>query len=141
MDNKSAQNVVIDTNVIVSAFLSSHEDTSTVLVLKKLYKKEILLYYSKKILEEYKDVLNRKKFGFDKKEINRFINFILQKGRIIEPAGINEKLIDEKDKPFYEIVMDKRVAKIVLITGNKKHFPSKTFIVSPTEFIESLKKI
>ena len=78
MDNKSAQNVVIDTNVIVSAFLSSHEDASTVLVLKKLYKKEILLYYSKKILEEYKDVLNRKKFGFDKKEINRFINFILQ---------------------------------------------------------------
>ena len=37
--------------------------------------------------------------------------------------------------------MDKRVAKIVLITGNKKHFPSKTFIISPTEFIESLKKI
>ena len=38
------QNVVIDTNVIVLAFLSSHEDVATVLVLNKLYKNEIVLY-------------------------------------------------------------------------------------------------
>ena len=37
------QNVVIDTNVIVSAFLSSHDDVATVLVLNKLYKNEIRL--------------------------------------------------------------------------------------------------
>ena len=70
--DSNIQNVVIDTNVIVSAFLSSHDDVATVLVLNKLYKNVIRLYYSKEILVEYKDVLNREKFKFDKREINRF---------------------------------------------------------------------
>ena len=43
--NKNIQNVVIDTNVIVSAFLSSHKDVATVLVLNKLYREEILLHH------------------------------------------------------------------------------------------------
>lgn len=130
------QNVVIDTNVIVSAFLSSHDDVATVLVLTKLYKNEIRLYYSKEVLAEYKDVLNREKFKFDKREINRFINYVLEKGIVIEPEKINEELIDKKDLPFYEIVMDKSIKESKLITGNIKHFPVKPFIMTPTEFIK-----
>ena len=130
------QNVVIDTNVIVSAFLSSHDDVATVLVLNKLYKNEIRLYYSKEVLAEYKDVLNREKFKFDKREINRFINYVLEKGIVIEPEKINEELIDKKDLPFYEIVMDKSIKESKLITGNIKHFPVKPFIMTPTEFIK-----
>lgn len=130
------QNVVIDTNVIVSAFLSSHDDVATVLVLNKLYKNEIRLFYSKEVLAEYKDVLNREKFKFDKREINRFINYVLEKGIVIEPEKINEELIDKKDLPFYEIVMDKSIKESKLITGNIKHFPVKPFIMTPTEFIK-----
>lgn len=131
------QNVVIDTNVIVSAFLSSQDDVATVLVLNKLYKNEIRLYYSKEILAEYKDVLNREKFKFDKREINRFINYVLEKGIEIEPEKINEELIDKKDLPFYEIVMDNSIKESKLITGNIKHFPVKPFIMTPTEFIKT----
>lgn len=138
--DSNMQNVVIDTNVIVSAFLSSHEDVATVLVLNKLYKNEIVLYYSKEVLLEYKDVLNREKFGFEKKEINKFINYVLEKGKEIEPAKINEELIDKKDLPFYEIVMDKSINESKLITGNIKHFPIKPFIMTPTEFIETFGK-
>ena len=134
------QNVVIDTNVIVSAFLSSHDDVATVLVLNKLYKNEIRLYYSKEILAEYKDVLNREKFKFDKREINRFINYVLEKGIVIEPEKINEELIDKKDLPFYEIVMDNSIKESKLITGNIKHFPVKSFIMTPTEFIKAFGK-
>ncbi|MBO6119024.1 MAG: putative toxin-antitoxin system toxin component, PIN family [Lachnospiraceae bacterium] len=134
--DSNIQNVVIDTNVIVSAFLSSHDDVATVLVLNKLYKNEIRLYYSKEVLAEYKDVLNREKFKFDKREINRFINYVLEKGIVIEPEKINEELIDKKDLPFYEIVMDKSIKESKLITGNIKHFPVKPFIMTPTEFIK-----
>ena len=134
------QNVVIDTNVIVSAFLSSHEDAATVLILNKLYKNKITLYYSEGVLDEYKDVLNREKFRFDKKEINKFINFVLEKGVNIEPAKIDEELFDKKDLPFYEIVMDKNVNDSKLITGNIKHFPIKPFIMTPAEFIETFGK-
>ena len=51
------QNVVIDTNVIVSAFLSSHDDVATVLVLNKLYKNEIRF----QIREEKREVINSSK--------------------------------------------------------------------------------
>lgn len=134
------QNVVIDTNVIVSAFLSSHEDAATVLVLNKLYKGRITLYYSEEVLKEYKDVLNREKFKFDKKEINRFIDFVLEKGKNIKPEKMSEELIDKKDLPFYEIVMDKSMQGSKLITGNLKHFPIKPFIMTPAEFIETFGK-
>ena len=107
--DKKVQNVVIDTNVIVSAFLSSNEDAATVLVLNKLYRNEIVLYYSIDVLDEYKDVLNREKFKFNKNEINKFINFIIEKGKKIIPSKIAEELIDNKDIPFYEIVMDKSI--------------------------------
>lgn len=135
--DSNIQNVVIDTNVIVSAFLSSHENAATVLVLYKLYKNEIKLYYSKEILIEYKDVLNREKFKFDKKEINKFINYVLEKGRVIKPERINKELIDKKDLPFYETVMDKSIRESKLITGNIKHFPMKPFIMTPAEFIKN----
>ena len=65
--DSNMQNVVIDTNVIVAAFLSSYEDAATVLVLNKLYRGKIIIYYSEDVLDEYKDVLNRDKFKFDKK--------------------------------------------------------------------------
>lgn len=134
--DSNIQNVVIDTNGIVSAFLSSHDNVATVLVLNKLYRNEIRLYYSKEVLAEYKDVLNREKFKFDKREINRFINYVLEKGIVIEPEKINEELIEKKDLPFYEIVMDKSIKESKLITGNIKHFPVKPFIMTPTEFIK-----
>ena len=134
--NNKIQNIVIDTNVIVSAFLSSHEDVATVLVLGKLYNDEVTLYYSKEILMEYKDVLNRKKFAFEKKEINKFINYVLKKGKEIEPTKINEKLIDKKDLPFYELIMDDKIDNAQLITGNIKHFPIHTNIITPSQFMK-----
>ncbi|MBO6134710.1 MAG: putative toxin-antitoxin system toxin component, PIN family [Lachnospiraceae bacterium] len=141
MENDAVmQNVVIDTNVIVSAFLSSNKDAATVLVLKKLYRNELKIYYSIKVLEEYKDVLNRNKFGFDKKEINRFISFILKNGEKVVPAKSKEEFVDKKDLPFYEIVMDKETQNCKLITGNIKHFPLKTFIMTPAEFIGTFGK-
>ena len=53
---------VIDTNVLVSALLSSKNDSATVQVIEKVLKKEITPFYSEEILIEYTDVLNRKKF-------------------------------------------------------------------------------
>ena len=58
---------VIDTNVLVSALLSSKNDSATVQVIEKVLKKEITPFYSDEILSEYTTVLNRKKFNFSKK--------------------------------------------------------------------------
>ena len=58
---------VIDTNVLVSALLSSHADTATVQVLGRLIDGEIIPVYSSEIMQEYHKVLIRKKFNLNQK--------------------------------------------------------------------------
>ena len=57
---------VLDTNVLVSALLSSKPDTATVQVLETLLDKKFIPLLSEKILDEYFTVLQRPKFSFPK---------------------------------------------------------------------------
>ena len=48
-----------------------------------------------------------------------------------------------KDAIFYEVVMsakDNAFSESYLVTGNLKHFPIKTFIVNPRDFLYILEK-
>jgi len=53
---------VIDTNVLVSALLSSHSDAATVQIIGRMINGEIIPVYSYEIMREYKEVLGRRKF-------------------------------------------------------------------------------
>ncbi len=55
---------VIDTNVLVSALLSSSVDAATVQVVTRMVAGEIIPVYRSTIMSEYRDVLLREKFGF-----------------------------------------------------------------------------
>lgn len=50
---------VIDTNVLVSALLSSHDDAATVQVVGRLFSGEIVPLFNEDILKEYNEVLRR----------------------------------------------------------------------------------
>ena len=50
---------VIDTNVLVSALLSSHDNAATVQVVGKLFSGEVIPLLSEEILREYAEVLKR----------------------------------------------------------------------------------
>lgn len=129
---------VIDTNVLVSALLSKDEKSATVQVLERVLNKEIVPVYSKEILQEYREVLSRKKFSFSKNVIQTIISYVRQNGVNVIPVSTNEKLIDIKDLPFYEVVMDTRAEESFLVTGNIKHFPKREYIVTPREMIDLL---
>lgn len=58
---------VIDTNIIVSALLSSNDEAATVKVLELLFKGHILSVVTDSILQEYEEVLRRKNSVFLKK--------------------------------------------------------------------------
>ena len=133
---KDKYNVVIDTNVLVSAILSKESDSPVVKVLNLLFANEIQLFYNDDIMNEYKDVLHRKKFNFDTSLIKYIIDTIEENGIKVIAKKIDIELMDEKDKPFYELVMDESIKDGKLITGNIRHFPSHTKIVTPREFIE-----
>ena len=97
---------VIDTNVLVSALLSRHDDAATVLVVGKLFSGDVIPLYSEEILKEYSEVLRRRKFHFSKETIDVLFRAIEKFGEQVEPAPTGEMLPDRKELPFYEVVME-----------------------------------
>ena len=130
---------VIDTNVIVSAFLKSNSVPDTLLDLA--FAGVIIPLLNDEIVAEYKEVLSRDKFGLNKDIVNDFMNGLNGIGLYIEPERLDIELSDVKDKVFYEIVMEKRKKDdAYLVTGNIKHFPNEMFIVTPREMLEIIAK-
>lgn len=140
MRNNKKYNVIIDTNVIVSALLTNNTDSSTFKVLKLFFDNEIVLYYSAQIMNEYFEVLSRKKFNFDENLIESIREAIEKFGIEITPENKDILMIDMKDKPFYELVMDDQIDDAKLVTGNIKHFPIQTNIMTPSQFMEMYNK-
>lgn len=128
--------VVIDTNVIVSALLSRHKDAATVQVLDALFDRKIIPIYNDEILEEYTQVLHRQKFRFSSDLINTVLSSINRHGIFVSQTITEENLPDPKDLVFYEVCITKRDENSMLVTGNRKHFPVKPFIVTPKELLE-----
>lgn len=132
---------VIDTNVLVSALLSGNEDAATVMVLKNLFDGNIIPVYSDKILAEYNEVLRRKKFGFSETLIVDLIETIIKFGVSVTPAVTGEIILDMKDLPFYEVVMEVRNEEdAYLVTGNIKHFPERPYIITARQLLDIMNK-
>ena len=138
-DNSMKFLTILDTNVIVSAFLSRHNDSATVLLLDCLFKGTITPVYNDEILNEYSTVLTRSKFKIAKEKIDAVLTEIKTKGIHSERVNSGETLADAKDLVFYEVALSKEDS--FLVTGNLKHFPRKPFIVSPAEMVEIIREM
>ena len=129
---------VFDTNVLISSLLTRHPDSATAVVVNMIADGVIIPLYNEEILTEYEEVLHRKKFPFSEKNIQRLLRMIRQFGLAVSPSPTNEILPDMDDLVFYEVVMEKRDDDAYLITGNIKHFPERSFIVTPAEMLTIL---
>lgn len=130
---------VIDTNVLVSALLSPKNDSATVQVIEKVLKREITILYSDEILNEYTDVLNRKKFNFSKATVDYLIDAIKTFGILKNPSDAEIILPDIKDVPFYKIILEDEES--YLVTGNIKHFPKSSRIITAREMINLIENL
>ena len=124
---------VIDTNVLVSAILSIHPDSATVIIRDKIIDGLIIPIYNADIIEEYRNVLTRPKFHFPAELVDAVLDVILQKGFSLERTKTEEVFIDPKDVVFYEIALSKEGSYVV--TGNTKHFPVSPIVVTPAEML------
>ncbi len=129
---------VIDTNVLVSAMLSGNENAATVQIVGRFIAGDIIPVYSEEIINEYREVLSREKFGFPKEAVEYLLSAIDHYGVLANPSPTGEVLPDMKDLPFYEVVMEKRRDNAYLVTGNIKHFPKEPFIVTARQLIDIL---
>jgi putative PIN family toxin of toxin-antitoxin system len=128
---------VIDTNVLVSAFITKNQDSPTAKVWSALLNYDIIPMYSDEILEEYKEVLHRKKFYIPEQLIKDAIDHIMVNGVRGERVLSDDFFPDPKDVVFYEVALSKEDA--YLVTGNTKHFPKKPIVVTPAEMLDILR--
>jgi putative PIN family toxin of toxin-antitoxin system len=123
-------NIVLDTNIIVSAALSPTGNPAKIIAL--IPEKEMQVYYSAGILSEYKDVLSRQRLKIPVEIQKRIINAILKAGILFEPTAGIIPLPDETDRIFYDTAKE---IGAILITGNIKHYPAEDFIMTPIQFL------
>ncbi len=129
---------VIDTNVIVSALLNHDSESNPSIVLTNVISGNITPLYNEDILSEYKDVLSRDKFPFRQEDVESTIDLFVKKGILIDSTvPIKENFPDLDDVVFYEVAMS--MEGTYLVTGNIKHYPINSMVVTPAEMGEILK--
>lgn len=128
-------NIVLDTNVLISGLLIPEGKPGQIVQL--VAAGYIKLCYDSRIIAEYFNVMSRKKFGFNKDDIQDLLLQIKHEGILITPKPIDLELPDEEDKKFIEVALSSNAKYIV--TGNTKHFPKNSYknikIITPAEFI------
>ncbi len=124
--------VVLDTNVLVSGVINP--DGKPAQIIGLLLSGKIKILYDNRIIREHAEVLSREKFGFPSELIQPLLNFIRMEGEFVFAEPTKDSMRDESGRKFFEVALSGKAA--YLITGNKKDFPERTWIVDPAEFLE-----
>ncbi|MGA2391036.1 MAG: putative toxin-antitoxin system toxin component, PIN family [Candidatus Sulfotelmatobacter sp.] len=127
--------VVLDTNVVVSAHLSSEGYERSVLDLALAGK--LRMFASEAILREYESVLRRPKFQLNPLSVSRSLRLLRAAAQVVHPYRRLNVAHDPGDNRFLECA--EVSAADYLVTGNKRHFPGQwrqTLIVNARELLE-----
>ena len=127
-------NIVVDTNVIISAVLSPAGNPAAVVSLISATDK-LRVFYSGSILDEYKRVLAYELLNIPKEKQNAVIGTLRRFGIPIEPTVSTVPMTDETDRVFYDTA---KASGAILITGNIRHYPAMPFIMTPGDFLGTL---
>jgi putative PIN family toxin of toxin-antitoxin system len=130
--------IVLDTNVLVSGILSPNGPPAA--VLRALLTERVSLCFDERIVSEYRAVLTRSKFSFDRELVEELIGFLEAAGSPTLAAPLAVTLPDPWDQMFIEVAVSGDAD--FLVTGNLKHFPEPARagvrVISPREFLEAL---
>ena len=125
--------VVIDTNIIVSSALSEKGKPAEIMNL--CFSGVLQVFYNAEIFDEYKRVLSYRRLNIAIEIQVGIINAIAEVGTLINTIASTMPLPDEADRVFYDTA---RASGAILITGNIKHFPARSFIMTPAAYLEKM---
>jgi putative PIN family toxin of toxin-antitoxin system len=93
--------------------------------------------FDDRILDEYREVLSRPRFGFEAAAVATFLQGI-ESGERIDAPSLDLDLPDPDDAPFVEVAVAANAD--ALVTGNRRHFPPScgAMVVSPAELLRRL---
>lgn len=124
---------VIDTNVLVAAAKTHKPESSTSRVLSLVFAGIIQPLVCDEIIEEYEQILNLPVLAIPADVaadiLSKFKKDGINPGRT--PSAENHP--DPTDQIFYEISLS--VEDAYMVTNNKKHFPNKPRVVTPSEIL------
>ncbi|MDE6738722.1 MAG: PIN domain-containing protein [Lachnospiraceae bacterium] len=130
---------ILDTNVLVSAMLKTGSVPGQVTA--EALNGDIIPVLNDEIIAEYEDVLKRPKFRFDKKAVKVLLDELKKRAVYSDYGLIEDEIPDPKDVVFYAVLMEKRKEDdAYLVTGNMKHFPMRTYIVTPKEMLDIIEE-
>jgi putative PIN family toxin of toxin-antitoxin system len=124
--------LVLDTNVVISAFINPAGTPAR--IVSMVLNRRAELCYNSLILGEYEGVALRPKFAekINAGAVCRFVDLIRSFGISFDPAAGAVEFTDESDRIFYDTA---KGSGSLLVTGNTKHFPKESFILSPADFL------
>lgn len=129
--------VVLDTNVLVSAELSSRG--APALILDLLLSKSFRCYVSRELLAEYEAVLLRPRFNLPPRHVFRSIAELRKRMIHVTPRKTLRVCPDAGDDKVVECALEARADYVV--TGNLGHFPRRfqdIRFVLPRDFLTVL---
>jgi uncharacterized protein len=128
--------IVLDTNLIVAGLLSPFGPCGD--IVRMVSSGNLTLCTDARVLSEYREVLERPKFGFDHDKVAAILDYIEHHSRVVASAPLSHPLPDPDDEPFLEIAVSGGAD--YLVTGNAVHFPSEycqgVAVVSPSDFLK-----
>ena len=127
---------VIDTNVLVSAYITHNVEAATSKVVDYLLHGKITPMYNDEMMAEYEEVLSRTHFHISTLKRQNLFEYIRQKGIAVERVSVDTLFIDESDRVFYEVTLSKEDS--FLVTGNLKLFPIDPRVVTPAQMLQIL---
>ena len=130
--------IVLDTNVLISALLSSQGPPTQVLLMI-LLDSDTQLCVRGAIYAEYEEVARRSCFKRSDSEIEAMLRAIRERGFWIKPTQRVRACSDPDDDIF--LVCAQAAAAHYLVTGNTKHFPltwASARIVTPRQFLDAI---
>ena len=113
--------LVLDTNVLVSGFLSPHGPPGA--ILRSVLAGSITLCYDERILAEYREVLTRGSLALDGERVDAVLEFIEANGEPVLAEAIGVALPDAGDTMFVEVAS--AAGADCVVTGNRRHFPAE----------------
>ena len=138
--------IVLDTNVLVSAFISKDGNPAALLDVA-LTLPEIEVVLSEEILEEFGDVLSRRKarerFHYSQEDVSEFVRIIRNAVSIVKPTS-NIKLVEEDpdDDVIINTAFDGKADYIVSGDNHLKEMKefSGIVILSPRMMLDTIAK-
>lgn len=113
--------IVIDTNVIISALLSTNGSAAQ--FMKDVFDEKYEVILTESIFREYEDVIGREQFNIDEDIQEYILGWFMGHAVFVEVDETDypeKEMPDPEDAPFYVAA---RCTGALLVTKNIKHYP------------------